>query len=74
MTVAGHSLDMTSVADLVDGRLIHTLFALALEQRSMDFEGFQIILYSLVSFHKSFMWLHQSKIHIYVLWVFCLSH
>ncbi|KAM7443056.1 putative ATP-dependent RNA helicase ddx60 [Porites harrisoni] len=30
MTAASHSLDMTSVADLMDGRLVHTLFSLAL--------------------------------------------
>ena len=28
------------------------------------FRRFSIILYSLLSFHTSFMWLHQSKIHI----------
>ena len=39
MKAAGHSLDMTSVADLMDGRLVHTLFSLALDQRSMDMEG-----------------------------------
>ena len=30
ITAASHSLDMTSVADLMDGRLVHTLFSLAL--------------------------------------------
>lgn len=39
MKAGGHSLDMTSVADLMDGRLVHTLFSLALDQRSMDLEG-----------------------------------
>lgn len=33
------SLDMSSVADLMDGRLVHTVFSLALEQSSNGFEG-----------------------------------
>ena len=38
---ASLSLDMTSVADIMDGRLVHALFSLALDQRSMDVEGFE---------------------------------
>ena len=41
---AGLSLDMTSVADIMDGRLVHALFSLALDQRSMDMEGFEYFL------------------------------
>ena len=36
---AGNSLDMSSVADLMDGRLLHTLVRLFLEQRSKGLEG-----------------------------------
>ena len=33
------NLDMSSVADLMDGRLVHTLFTLVLKQRSSESEG-----------------------------------
>ena len=32
MMADGQSLDMTSVADLMDGRLVHTLCSLALDE------------------------------------------
>lgn len=36
MKDAGHSLDMTSVADLMDGRLVHTLLSMALELKGIE--------------------------------------
>jgi len=38
-TNACKSLDMASVADLMDGRFLHTLICLALEQTFKEFEG-----------------------------------
>ena len=38
-TNAGNSLNMTSVADLMEGRLLHNLICLFLEQRSKGLEG-----------------------------------
>ncbi|XP_078360877.1 putative ATP-dependent RNA helicase DDX60 [Oculina patagonica] len=37
-----HALDMSSVADLMDGRLIHALFFLALEETSTGLEGLSL--------------------------------
>lgn len=36
MKDAGHSLDMTSVADLMDGRLVYTLLSMALELKGIE--------------------------------------
>lgn len=36
MKDAGHSLDMTSVADLMDGRLVNTLLSMALELKGIE--------------------------------------
>ncbi|XP_068760166.1 probable ATP-dependent RNA helicase DDX60 isoform X2 [Montipora capricornis] len=39
---ASVSLDMSSVADIMDGRLVHALFSLAVDQSSMDIEAFSL--------------------------------
>ena len=43
-SMTSHSLDMTSVADLMDGRLVLTLFSLALEQRSLGLQGWSSVI------------------------------
>lgn len=36
MKDAGHSLDMTSVADLMDGRLVHSLLSMAMKLEGIE--------------------------------------
>jgi len=50
MTAAGLLLDMTSVADLMDGRLVHTLFRLVLEQKSVGLQGLKLFIIFLTYF------------------------
>lgn len=39
MASGDHALDMSSVADLMDGRLIHALFFFVLEETSTRLQG-----------------------------------
>ncbi|XP_078360874.1 putative ATP-dependent RNA helicase DDX60 isoform X2 [Oculina patagonica] len=41
-SVGNLSLDMSSVADLMDGRLVHSLFSLVLKHNSMGLEGLSL--------------------------------